>query len=482
MGRVGPNVLHKLTRAPGRNGRHERIWRGLLLVVPLMIAFAYWFINPTILIDADSPRYLAGDSMRTATYPLFLKAMPSPVLLPAQLMLFALSLAWLGFYTSKYVGLPMATGMAGLSALNPYVWQLQATIMTESLTTPLLVVFTGLLVGFAATGKRGPILLAAVIVGIGASIRPSLLLLLVGPLSLVWLGQRMRSRISQTLMILLLCAAPIAAERLYSKSIHGDDLHSPLGLLLFMKSAVVDAPPTIAKGQGAFEKRTAEFLNRDYEPVRRLIAEAPDRNIRYILLSSYEACAAYTCGEESVFKHFPMREAERYRRLGAIGVQRLRSNPFGYFSLTLSELHRMWLLHPRKQQDLAKDYNRYLATNSPLPFQSYLAEYGQPTPQSDQRSLYGIQRIGFAAIGLVSAILAAALIFFRGNPIARAGLAVLLSAQAVLIFTAMVALGLPRYAMGVWPLIASGLVLGSAGIATSRLPQAMRSGGKVPFC
>ena len=62
-----------------------------------------------------------------------------------------------------------------------------------------------------------------------------------------------------------------------------------------MKSAVIDAPETQFQSHDALDRRLVEFLNKDYEPVRRLIDRAPNGNVRHILLSNYEACAGYPC-------------------------------------------------------------------------------------------------------------------------------------------------------------------------------------------
>ena len=67
----------------------HRLERGVLALIPFGIALAFWSSHPNLIIDADTPRYLANSPFRTATYPLFLDLAEGPILLPLQLLLLA---------------------------------------------------------------------------------------------------------------------------------------------------------------------------------------------------------------------------------------------------------------------------------------------------------------------------------------------------------------------------------------------------------
>ena len=87
------------THEPERPSAQVRTW--CLSPDPIWIALAFWSSHPNLIIDADTPRYLANSPFRTATYPLFLDLAEGPILLPLQLLLLAAALAWVAIYTSK---------------------------------------------------------------------------------------------------------------------------------------------------------------------------------------------------------------------------------------------------------------------------------------------------------------------------------------------------------------------------------------------
>lgn len=124
----------------------------------------------------------------------------------------------------------------------------------------------------------------------------------------------------------------------------------------------------------------------------------------------------------------------------------------------------MWLLHPRKAPNLARKYNAFLQRNGPLPFQALLGDVGQPTPQGEQSGFLSIERKAFAAVGIISIILIIILPFSMSRIETRSAFAVLVGTQGVLVLSALLGVGLPRYAMGMWPVLVQGELLGLAGL------------------
>jgi hypothetical protein len=256
-----------------------------------------------------------------------------------------------------------------------------------------------------------------------------LLPLAAGLAAALWIGPGRKRRFRLAALTLLAFSAPILAERLYSRTVHGSALTSPIGRHAFMKAAMISAPPTELATSDPLRLRLVAALNQDFEPVRRLIAEAPDRNVRYILLTNYEGCAAWSCGNH-IARPFAAPEGELHKAMLDAGLARLGDAPLGYVALTASEYHRMWLLHPRKHPDLAAAYNAYLEREAPLPFQPLLGEEGRPTPPDQQSPLFRVNRWLFAAMGLAAALLTVLAALFHRNPLAKAGLVLLVGTQA----------------------------------------------------
>ena len=441
----------------------ESLGRSFLALIPIVIALAFWWIQPEIIIDADTPRYLDNSPMRTATYPLFLDVAHGPALLPIQLFLLAGALAWLAVYASKFLPWFVNAAMVLAVGANPYVWELQASIMGEALTIPLLTIIAGCVLGFLKEGRRALIVVAAVLGGLAATIRPSLMPFILTPIAAVWITPKLQSRIKLSVIIVLAWMSPVVVERLYSRAVHGSELTSPLGRALFMKSAIIEAPATKYQSSDHLDRRLVEVLNEDFEPVRRLIDRAPDRDVRNILLANYEPCAGFPC-LMSIVEPFHVDEAELHRRLVDIGLARLSTNPAGFLELAATEYERLWLLHPRKVPALATKYNAFLSREAPIPFEAQLGEIAQPTPTSEQKEIYRLNRATFIAIGILAATLTIAFAFWRRGPLIRTSFALLIGTQAVLVFGTLVAPGLPRYTMGMWPTLIPGVLFGMVGL------------------
>lgn len=449
-----------------------------LAAIPFLMALAFWWVHPDLALDADSPRYLAGDPMRTASYPLFLDVAFGPALLPIQLALFAAALSWLAIYSLKFLPLIIVAAIALAIGANPYLWELQATVMSEALTTPILTVIVGCLVGFVIGGHRAPLIAAAMLCGIATSIRPSCLPIIIVPLCAVLLAPHVRQRIKLVALILIAWAAPLVVERLYSKIKHGSELTSPLGRHAFMKAAVIDAPTTLTRSHDPLDRRLVQALNRDFEPIRHTINKAADRDVRYILLTNYEACIAWACGSRIV-EGVQRSRPEIDRALFRTGLGRLETNPIGYLKLAATEYHRMWLLHPRKHPDLAPKYNAFLKREGPLPFQTLLSIEGQPTPAEQQKPILRLNRAVFASIGILAALLTIFSACWHRKALNRVAFCLLLGTQAVLVFCALTAVGLPRYVMGMWPMLVAGLLLGALGLLALWKPQLDEHGSRL---
>lgn len=433
---------------------------GVLLQValPFLMAAAYFAVTRVAQMDGDSPCYLQWCAKRTSVYPMFLNLVDRDVLLPVQLLLFAVAIAALALVAFRYSGTLIFSGMltAGMLA-NPYLWQLQGSIMSEAITTPLLVVLLILTLQSAMRGR--PLLFgaASLVAGIMTATRPSCLPLLIIPLAVLWLsGQRsMGMKIRLTALCVVLWLVPVVADRAVTQAVLGNEQSSLAGRHVFAKAALIDAPPLDRSDMSLPDRRLADVLERDYAPVRRVVAPLTG-NVRDVVRLNYEVCFQYACTDAAT-RDVGLKGAALDEALYRVGLARLRQNLGAYLDLSVDEFRGEWLLHPRKHPTLARDYNAFLRSAAPLPFQYLLGEEGQIVRADQQKSLYRVNRAAFLAIAVIIPILLSVLVYLLTTrprrPLVIASFSALAGVIAVQVFTAMFGVGIPRYTMGLWPAI-----------------------------
>ncbi|HEY7006423.1 MAG TPA: hypothetical protein VH392_08055, partial [Sphingomicrobium sp.] len=122
-------------------GREANLLLGALLAAPILAAIAFYIIQRQPIITTDSPEYLHWAPIRTSVYPLFLMVVGGPFVLPLQFLLFGLSVSWLVQYVYRFYGNILLVALLCVALLiNPYIWKLQASVVSEAITTPLLVI------------------------------------------------------------------------------------------------------------------------------------------------------------------------------------------------------------------------------------------------------------------------------------------------------------------------------------------------------
>lgn len=437
------------------------------------MATAVWFILRTPLLDTDSGMYLENNPFRTAAYPLFLDVFAGPVLLAVQLLAFAGTAAWLAVQLERRLPFIAAAVIVLAIVGNPYVWQLQSSIMSEAMVIPLLAVMLGLFVAFFYRPSLKTVALIALLGGIATAIRPPMLPFVIAPLAAVWLVKV--DRLRMLVVVLALWLAPVVLERVYSHAVHGDRVTSGLGRSVFMKAAMIKANPPPMASAHPLDRQLERALAEEFAPARAAVQRAPTPAIRYIVRHNYQACAGYGHCTEALARGFDLPEHVRNKHLLAAGLPRLRANPLGYLELNTEDYLKLWLLHPRKVPSIARSYNAFLAGG--IPFQPLLGQEGQPTPASEQKAIYALNRLVFAGLGLLAFLLPLVLLFYRPNALTKASFVVLGGMQAVLIAGSFVATGLPRYPMGLWPLLIGGILTGLYGLWLGR-SQPIRAYGQ----
>lgn len=148
------------------------------------------------------------------------------------------------------------------------------------------------------------------------------------------------------------------------------------------------------------------------------------------------------------------------------GLERLRYGWRDYLRLTARHYLGLWLLydgsHPARYQAL----NAFLAREKPLPFEASIL----PEAQGAQSAglVATIARRLVAAAGIATALLAllgiAALLLPDAIPLPwRQASLLALGLHGYCLLVALTGVGIPRYLLGVWPLLPCSLGLAAAG-------------------
>jgi hypothetical protein len=444
---------------------------GALLVAPMIAAIAVYIVQRQPLIGTDSLEYLRWDPIRTSVYPLFLKIVRGPFILPVQLLMFALSVSWLVRYVYRlYRNILLVALLCAAILGNAYLWKLQVSVGSEAITTPLLVIFLGLIAGYLAKKRLSAALVASVIAGVLAAARPSNFPLLVVPAIVVFLASG--SHVHRKLKIACLCFAisltPVIADKLVTRAVHASETTTLLGRHTFAKAALIDAPPLPVQSNPV-DRRLAELAERDFQPIRSVLHSLSDQpRILNIVSLGYETCVERAC-TDTALPGWSISPAKLDQARFRVGLARLKENPSGYLALTLREYETIWSLNPRKDPAVAKDLNGYLSRASPLPDQQLIAAgWFDPVGPGEYSRSAGLLRSLFILLGIFTGlltILLGALQFRRGvHPLLTVSFVNLLSVQLVLVFCCFVGIGIPRYTMGMWPMLAAALAFLAAAL------------------
>lgn len=415
----------------------------------------------------ESPCYLAWCAKHTAVYPGFVRIITPAYLLPVQLALFAAAITWFGWLLDRRSGLLVASLVVLGLVANPYVWQLQGSIMSEALTMPLLIVVIGCSLLWLDGRRPAYLMVAFVASSLTATARPSGLLTILIPLASLWLGQRAADARPSKLVLsglgMLCWLLPVVAERTTTHFVLGAEQTSLAGRHMMAKAGVIDAPPVNRKGFSPLENRVADMMELQFAPIRDTFRPLSGP-VKDLVRFNYEVCIAFSCTDEAM-KDVHVRRPELDAALVRVGFARLKQNPLAYLDLAWAEYRGLWSLHTRKHPDIAPAYNAFLAKAMPLPFQTGLGVQGVIVPLNDQKSYYRYDRMVMFAIAWACILLLIALLisWFRGErgPSVVAPLATLIGLEAILVFIALLGVGIPRYPLGLWPAIVIGLVLGA---------------------
>ena len=144
-------------------------------VVPWLYAVYCWIMRPAGPITApDSAGYLAFAPIHTLGYPLFLRVLGETGAIAVQPILFCLALAWLGLESLRLTsnrGLAAAVVIASLT--TPDLTTYHFSLLTESLFISGTAAWLAATVRFVGDPSWVVAALAATVVGVTATIRPT---------------------------------------------------------------------------------------------------------------------------------------------------------------------------------------------------------------------------------------------------------------------------------------------------------------------
>jgi len=443
----------------------------MAIVISLCVGYAlYCFsVQPAGPITSpDSALYLAFSPIVPLGYPTFLSVVGPRGAVVLQPIFYSASLALLGREVLRATGVVwLAAAVITACMAAPQLAGFHSTILTESLFLSAVVTLLALAIRFVHHPSWRLMVLAATTAGISVTIRRTGLALLPVLLILALLAFR-RQKTSHPALLFVAAVAPfmavVAIEQVIAPIVHSGQASSLMGRHLFAKAALIDAPPAPLTSDPL---RTAldEHLESRFAPIRQLLARAP-HDVRAVLTLYYETCLQGACADASRGLMATWGEAQQTSALGGAGAARITRAPLGIIQLAALHYRSLWTVDRLRHPGLVSSLATFIEANRPLPFEAEALglQPGEPMdlhPSEPVRylqlvvTLMGFFTAALAVVGVVSAC--------GGFPLpptmAAASLSALV-AHGALIFTALLAAGLARFTLGLWPAITTATILG----------------------
>jgi hypothetical protein len=269
-------------------------------------------------------------------------------------------------------------------------------------------------------------------------------------------------------MCFAMALIPVVGDKLVNRAVHGSQTTSLIGRHTYAKAVLIDAP-ALPLPSDPVDRRLTDLAQRQFQPIRSVLHSVSDRpTILNIISVGYETCVERAC-TDTALPRWSISPAKLDEARFRVGLARLKENPSGYLNLALREYRTLWLLNPRKDPSIAHQLNAYLAEAAPLPDQQLIAaRWFDPVSPGEYSRSAGLIRSSFVFLGIVVAMLTlllGALQFRKGvHPLVTVSFINLLSVQLVLVFSSFVGIGIPRYTMGMWPMLAAALAFLAAAV------------------
>ncbi len=443
---------------------------------------AYHWSNPVETVT-DSGSYLDFNSLRTATYPIFLDLVTAvfgtvDAVAKAQLVIAAGTFAFLGWSLYRAFGSALfALAPVAALILHPQIASFHSAVMTESLFISLLC----LLIGFSALtssrdGLWGWTVSAALSCGLAITVRPAgVSLLIIWPVLFWLIWRRLDGR---RVVLAVAVIAPIAlcliVENTLWHAYHESSSRPSLAdRHLFAKALMVESEPSLSDPELARLAATGRLVT---APARELIADAPSHYAQVTLLSNFE-------GEVQWWRELDseINEIERQRGISQsdvfaqVGRTAMLNAPLAWIGNALTHYFGLWS-RAYVTPAIYEEYQTYIENAEPNPL----------VPNGFSRSadpLSPIQRLSSSlmATGLLISTLAVGLAAWQrlrhGDPDARLVVAAVccLAIHTHLLTAGLFGIMATRYAVAMGPFLAvCGVLLASWTIEYARNAAAAR--------
>ncbi|CCG43048.1 hypothetical protein [Magnetospirillum molischianum] len=421
------------------------------------------FLPDAPILEPDSASYLAFSPIRTATYPLLLRAMGSDIMVIIQPLFYAIATIAISLYclTISRHPLPALAIMVGL-LINPEVNNHHSRIMTESLFMTCLLVFLIAVMAFFRSPGWRLAFVTGILAGLAATIRPSGYALC--PVLVVMVLMARKQLAATPVFVILLAAVMpmlvvVGGERAYTSWVQGDQATSLMGRHLLAKSIMIDVP----RRESETDPVRQQFLNaaeNTFEPIRTLLKQAPNQDILSPLSQNYETCLEYAC-IAPVRAEIDLSEQKINAIALSVAIERLSAAPLSYGKLVWLNYRAMWALYPQTHPWLAPDFRTFVIQHRPLPFAELVPTLDIDAPES-RASL--VLRPTILSIGIMTGLAAiiALGMALRGrysSPLLATSLIAALAVHLSLLLTALVGVGISRYTISLWPLVIPATVI-----------------------
>lgn len=364
-------------------------WQVPALLLGLSVGYvALWWTAPigdhiwsplgATMLHGDSPSFFfdnAASRYRWVGYPVFLAGVEAVFGTPAavprvQLVLAAAAACFLGWMVwrtrrAAWLAVTLTTTLFGLSAVARF----HAYILSEGLFAPLLCALLGVVVRLARQASVRWAALGALLCGLAVTVRPAGMALLALWPFLGWLlwprlhGRRWRLAAA----VLLPLTVVFVVEAVVWRAAHGGHGERPsiVNRALFAKAVLVPDDQAAA-GPRLPDADLARFLaeaRREAAPLRHLIAAAPERHMRAILLRNAESAAegvSYGLFSEPLRALALRRGESADLLLGAIGWRALGARPGAWLANAATHWLSMWTYYSVNDAAFAERYEAYV--------------------------------------------------------------------------------------------------------------------------
>jgi hypothetical protein len=330
-------------------------------VISCVLAYALIVLlvpSPWSLIEQDSAGYINFSPLRPALYPAFIYLCTALHLNLVQITWVQLSIfcASLAFLLSALLrsgfSKPLVALFVFALAANVLYSTIQNSILSDSLFFSLGAITLGLWIEYLRTGKVAAIAVASLLLGLMIGIRLAGLGLI--PLHIIAVYVRWSKRdVSALVMIAalvgpLMCGAGI--EYLIYRVAHPGQQHqSRAHYVLFGKGAMLIRSDTVYSGpHAAALNAIGAKVYSIYEPIQRLLADAPLLQVRVLLSAQFEAMAKDYFLVDDIERAAAKEKTSAADLRFDFGKQTIEQNVIGFLELTLINDLGQWSVAVRR--------------------------------------------------------------------------------------------------------------------------------------